>query len=139
MRVADLMTANPRTLDSTASLADAADLMRLHGIRHLPIVDQVDGKDVVAGILSDRDLRMALGPEAASMNTGDMDPRHTSAPVDWFMAEDPLWVSPDAPVTHAIDLLVQTKYGAPPVMKGDELVGILSVVDVLKAARQHLP
>ena len=46
------MTRQPWTLASTASLLDAHKLMRLHAIRHLPIVD--DG--TLVGLLSERDI-----------------------------------------------------------------------------------
>ncbi len=50
--VADWMTADPRSADPDASPEDAAQMMLLHGFRHLPIVD---GRHV-CGVVSLRDL-----------------------------------------------------------------------------------
>ena len=50
--VADWMTADPRSADPDASPEEAAQIMLLHGFRHLPIVD---GRHV-CGVVSLRDL-----------------------------------------------------------------------------------
>jgi CBS domain-containing protein len=50
--VADWMTADPRSADADASPEEAAQIMLLHGFRHLPIVD---GRHV-CGVVSLRDL-----------------------------------------------------------------------------------
>jgi CBS domain-containing protein len=50
--VADWMTADPRSADPDASAEEAAQLMLLHGFRHLPIVE---GRQV-CGVVSLRDL-----------------------------------------------------------------------------------
>jgi CBS domain-containing protein len=50
--VADWMTADPRSADPDASPAEAAQIMLLHGFRHLPVVE---GRHV-CGVVSLRDL-----------------------------------------------------------------------------------
>lgn len=50
--VADWMTADPRSADPDASAEEAAQIMLLHGFRHLPIVE---GRQV-CGVVSLRDL-----------------------------------------------------------------------------------
>lgn len=52
--VARYMTRQPWTIQARSSLADAHELMRVHGIRHLPVVE--DGQ--LVGLVSDRDLRV---------------------------------------------------------------------------------
>jgi CBS domain-containing protein len=131
MRVRDLMTPDPKTLSSDASLGDAADLMADLGIRHLPLVDHVDGRDVVAGIVSDRDLQIALGPDSGGSGR---DPRQASAPVDWFMTEDVTSIGPEASASEACALFMERRVGAVPVMEDGRLVGILSVIDIVRAA-----
>lgn len=51
-RVADIMTADPVTIESTASLAEALSLMQAGGFRHLPVLRN----GAVAGMLSIRDI-----------------------------------------------------------------------------------
>lgn len=54
------MTANPVTIDRGATLGVARRTMQLHGIRHLPVLD--DGR--LVGIVSLGDLAAAGTPEA---------------------------------------------------------------------------
>lgn len=42
--VGDIMTRDVLTLDQTATLKDAHDLMREKSIRHIPVVDPLTGK-----------------------------------------------------------------------------------------------
>ncbi|MCP4871332.1 MAG: CBS domain-containing protein [Proteobacteria bacterium] len=64
MLVRDAMTPDPATLDLSEQLGDAIVSMLRHGIRHLPVVDG----GVVVGIITDRDVKMALGPDAAHLD-----------------------------------------------------------------------
>jgi CBS domain-containing membrane protein len=107
----------------------ALELMRLHHVRHLPVV--TDG--VLEGFLSQNDLRETLG-----FQTEDWQQRER---LDWavlrVMTEDGPRLHPDAPVREAIDLFLATKEGAIPVVASHDgrLVGILSTIDLLRAAR----
>jgi CBS domain-containing protein len=51
-RLGQVMTPDPDTLKPTATVRDALDLMKMHGYRHLPVVQ---GRKLV-GIVSIRDL-----------------------------------------------------------------------------------
>jgi CBS domain-containing protein len=55
-RVAAVMTSNPVTIGPRDNASDALELMRTHGFRHLPVVD--DGRAV--GMVSVRDLYDAV-------------------------------------------------------------------------------
>lgn len=134
MRVRDLMTQNPITIGSDDSLEVAMSQMISHHIRELPVVD--DGE--LVGILTERDLKMALGPDARRMDLDAIDPRQLDGAVDWFMTPGVETVDADATLAEATDLLLSLKVGALPVVDGfDKLVGILSVTDVLKEARRR--
>lgn len=54
--VETIMTAEPRTLAPDDSVAEALELMRMHGFRHLPVVE--DGRPVA--MVSVRDLHAAV-------------------------------------------------------------------------------
>jgi CBS domain-containing protein len=51
------------------------------------------------------------------------------------MTGDPITVDEETELTEVIDLMIEHKVGALPVVAEDKLVGIVSYVDVLKAAR----
>lgn len=57
--VKSAMTAFPYAVQIDAPLAEAQQLMRDHGVRHLPVKD---GNDL-AGIVTDRDIKLLLGPD----------------------------------------------------------------------------
>ena len=56
MKVKDIMTKDPLTIDPEAPLGTATDVMRTKDLRHLPVVDEA-GR--LIGIITDRDLRHA--------------------------------------------------------------------------------
>ncbi len=131
----DLMTADPLTIDVTASVKEALELLDTVPIRHLPVLD---GDDLV-GILSDRDLRpwrQALwdledgeGTVAAAAALGQ--------PARKLMRTDVLFLGVDRPLTDAIDVMLDFQVGAVPIVEEGRLVGIVSYVDLLEHL-QHL-
>ena len=134
MGASDVMTREPVTVDPKATVAEVWDLMRELEIRHVPVVDQ----GVLVGMVSDRDLAhfdigrvlVADGAEALRFELG--------MPVVKIMSSDVVSVTPDAAVTEIIDLLIEHKVGAVPVVRAGtrEVVGIVSYVDVLRAVQE---
>jgi acetoin utilization protein AcuB len=134
MNASDLMTPDPATIDPQASVAEVWDLMRELEIRHVPVVE----RGVLVGMVSDRDLahfdigRVLVADGAEALR------RQLGTPVVKIMSADVVSVSPDADMTDIIELLVENKVGAVPVVRGDtrEVVGIVSYVDVLRAVQE---
>jgi CBS domain-containing protein len=132
MLVREVMTSSPLTIDVTDKIIAARQKLLEQDIRHLPVVD--GGR--LVGILSERDLPPAgpvEAPSRAAMKRGD-------SLVSGYMSSDVLSVYPDSELADAIDLMLEHRIGAVPVVDVDdqELVGILSYVDVLRAARRAL-
>jgi acetoin utilization protein AcuB len=111
------MTRDVVTVPSTATVADALDILNAHTIRHLPVVD--DGK--VVGILSDRDLRKAMTGRPDETIVGDV------------LTADPVTVAPHEPVDTAAQLLVEHDVGCVPVVENGNLVGIVTASDLLRS------
>jgi len=130
MRAGELMTAFPVTVTSQATVAEALDLMRDMDIRHLPVVDG----GALVGMLSDRDL--------AYLNVGALltDRRELATPVIKVMRPDVICVGPETDVTEVIELLLEHKIGAVPVIRPgtQAVVGIVSYIDVLRAVQEGL-
>lgn len=122
----DLMTENPRTISQGASVADAIEVLEQLDIRHLPVVDDDDN---LVGMLSDRDLRPLLGER------DEEDPvRRTRTLVSDLMTSGVVSVTTDAEVSEIIELVLDNKIGAVPVVDGEgHVVGIVSYVDILRA------
>ncbi len=111
------------------SVMEAVELMAACRIRHIPVVDE-DGR--VVGILSDRDVRSALGDPLEAAQSW---PRAaTQIPVSMAMTQDPIVVRTDAPLGVAVAQLLNRSVGALPVIDGEgRLAGMLSYLDVIRA------
>jgi acetoin utilization protein AcuB len=131
MRAVDIMTPNPVTVSAHMRIGQAISLMQESDIRHAPVVR--DG--ALVGMLSDRDLRALWVPGSDLGHDGRVYDRR----VEDFMSTDPYTVGPETELDEVIDHFIDTRFGAFPVVDADgALVGILSVIDVLKAASGRL-
>ena len=108
----------------------AFELMRDGGFRHLPVLST---KGKLMGILSDRDLR-GVGAFFKDSNSG-IDEFLVTEPttVEKVMVADPITVSPDATISTAAKIIRDKRIGCLVVTEGDEMVGILSYLDVLES------
>lgn len=123
----DLMTIDPDTVTPTTSLRHVVALMNKNGNRQLLVVD--DKK--LVGIITDRDVRLAVNSPLLTD-----EPLERITLLDNFTAEscmtpDPKTVSPDTPIHTVAQILSAYKYGALPVVANDELLGIITVTDLL--------
>ena len=133
MRASDIMTWEPITVASTSTLQEALDLMVRNDIHALPVVD---GERLV-GILTDRDLKMMLGPGARTLNDAELDPRLLETEVSRAMTPEVESIGPETSVSTVSRLLADLRVGALPVVDEDDvLLGIVSVTDVLVAASE---
>jgi acetoin utilization protein AcuB len=132
MYVKDVMQTDVTSAPLGTPVQEAFEIMRDGGFRHLPVLDDT-GK--VAGILSDRDLR-SVGAIYKDEATGTEDFLVTEdTTVDKIMASKPFSVSPDDPVSFAIDIIREKRIGCLIVSKGGDLLGILSYLDLLNALK----
>jgi acetoin utilization protein AcuB len=127
------MTRYPVTVDITDTVQAVADAMLVSEVRHIPIVQH----GMFVGIVSDRDLRSYMLPRAEQILRPDDTRARLASSVELVMRSDALTVTADTPVTAIIDLLVQEKIGAVPVLAPDTraLVGVVSYLDILRVAR----
>jgi acetoin utilization protein AcuB len=108
---------------------EAVDLMATCRIRHMPVVD---GEGRVVGMLSDRDVRSALGDPAGAARSWPAEASRIR--VSQAMTPDPIVIKADAPLSVAVSHLLSRGVGALPVVDGDgRLRGILSYIDVIRA------
>ncbi len=128
------MTAGVHTLDVGGNLAEASDLMNVHRIRHLPILD---ASGLLVGLVSQRDLlRGALGGGAdlpASIQRAYL----RSIPVDEVMIRDVETVEPEVAIKDAAARMIDLKIGSLLVVDGHDLVGILTESDFVRWVQAH--
>lgn len=139
MSVEAIMSRNILSVGPTATVREAIRLIEDSEVRHLPIVE--DGR--LLGIVSDRDLREFRIPLMVEIERfGDADRKRTdellNTPISEVMAADVVSVDSSETIESVIDAMIEYKVGAVPVIDrhSDELVGIISYVDVLRYARE---
>ena len=123
--VRDSMTREVVTVAPGATAAEALALCRERRIRHLPVVE--GGR--LVGLISDRDLRSAT----PALGDPDRTAALESITVGDEMAREVVTAHPDDPIEHAAMAMYEKRIGCLPVVGGDELVGILTASDVMKA------
>jgi acetoin utilization protein AcuB len=136
LRAEDMMTRHPVTMDITGTVQDAADLMWAADVRHIPVLDH----GTLVGMLSDRDLRSYMLPHSERICRADEERARLAVSVRVVIPSDVLTVGPDTPVAALLDLLLEEKIGAVPVLAPDtgDLIGLISYIDVLRAVRPFL-
>lgn len=131
MRVSDYMSPDPITLPPDATVGEAADLMLRNEIHELPVVDETG----IVGIITERDLRALLGPALRDGDVGSIDDARLEQRIHEVMTTEVRGILCDDGLGDAARMLADLRVGALPVVDGDgQLIGILSITDVLAAA-----
>jgi len=137
MIAADIMTENPRTVQPTDPVSHAVELLQSNNVRHLPVVD---GRGQLVGMLSDRDLGPLMRTLIEGADIERMVMPVSQRQVAEFMTGGVATVTPEADVSEAIDLMLDERIGAVPVVdEADHLRGIISYVDVLRSCSPDVP
>ncbi len=123
IKVADFMTRELVTVNEGDDLALAESILRLGGIRHLPVVHH--GK--LVGLVTQRDLLRSGasggGPAARAILARDI------------MIHDVTTIGPETSLAHAAHLMLRHKYGCLPVCGPDgTLLGIITESDFVRFA-----
>jgi acetoin utilization protein AcuB len=125
---ADAMTAYPFTVSPDTTLADAAALMVRRHVRHIPVVD---GTSTIVGMLSERDVRRAIGDPVHYVETRLRLLAQTK--VRDVMTAPAIVTAYDRPLAEIAKQFADDKLGALPIVdKFGALIGIVSYVDALR-------
>jgi acetoin utilization protein AcuB len=122
------MTKNVITVLPHDKIIAAFELMQGRGIRHLPVVENGELK----GLVTDRDIRLALIPSPVSTPEERMFHLGALEQVDEIMTTDLITVAPTTTIEEAAKLMAKYKIGAVPVVADGKLVGILTETDILR-------
>jgi CBS domain-containing protein len=115
--VREAMTEDPRSIGPSASVVEAARLMRDEHVGSLPITDG----DTLVGMITDRDITTRVVAEAANLAT-------TS--VRDVYSEDLISVGPDKDLGEALRLMARHQVRRLPVVEDGKLVGIVAQADI---------
>ncbi|HSB69461.1 MAG TPA: CBS domain-containing protein [Candidatus Methylomirabilis sp.] len=129
MHVRERMKRDPVTVQKDDSFRYALKLIRKEGIRHLPVLD---GKRLV-GIVTDRDLRQSAPSPATTLEVHELNYLLERLKIEAIMTRKVITVAPDSSLLDAAKLLLAHKIGCVPVVEHEELVGIITEGDLLRA------
>jgi len=135
MRIKDVMTRSPVTVDSETPIIDAQKVMKENNIRRLPVVDR--GK--LVGIVTQHDLLLASPSPATSLSIYELNYLLAKMKVKEVMKRDPVTVTPDTPFEEALRIGQEKKIGSFPVVdEAGNLVGITTESDIVRVLTRVL-
>ncbi|MCH8014201.1 MAG: CBS domain-containing protein [Candidatus Dadabacteria bacterium] len=119
MLVKDYMTLHPRTVTSEDSAQDISEKMKTLNYRQFPVVEE--GK--LVGIVTETDIAVALSDK-------------NDIKVKDVMVTDPFTIMEDASIENASEIIrIKSFNSLPVVSENNELLGIITVTDILDALR----
>ncbi len=126
--VSAIMARNLITADVNDSLRHVNTLLKDHGIRHLPVVSG----NRLLGIISKTDiLRLSFGDMLEGPAQAD-DTFFDLLKLEDVMVRKPMVVSEDESIEEVARKLTQVEFHAMPVVKAEEVVGMVSTTDVIR-------
>ncbi|WP_394415363.1 HPP family protein [Sulfitobacter sp. 1A12126] len=126
---ADIMTSDLITVNPMTSLKEAARLLRKHRIKSLPVVD---AGDTLQGVILQADLLGMIAAQGRPL-ARKQQARQTAGD---FMHSANQAVPHDLPVGVLLNRLAEQGSDVIPVVKGTQLVGILTRTDIMRLLLQ---
>jgi CBS domain-containing protein len=109
------------TVSPNETIQSAAGLLHARRVGALVVLDE---KDAVVGIVSERDLVRVISLEG---------PTGLSRPITACMTAEVLFAQPDETVDDLLARMTDRRIRHLPVVRGDRLVGLVSIGDLVKA------
>jgi len=129
MLVRDRMTANPITVRPDMPVADALKLMHREHVRRFPVVD---GDDDLVGLITEKQLLYASPSPVTSLSVHELHYLLSKLTVKSIMSTELVTVSEETLVEEAALLMLDHGIGGLPVMRGEQLVGMITETDLFK-------
>lgn len=121
------MTPFPYSVEVDAPLAEAHAFLRERHIRHLPVTERGE----LVGVLTDRDIKLALGPDLGSPPERELAVRDVYQP-------DSYVVDAGASLEQVAATMAERHLGSALVTRADKLVGIFTATDACRALARVL-
>ncbi len=135
MFVKDRMTRNPITVSPDTSVSEALNVMRQSQVRRIPVVDK---RNRLVGIVAEKDLLYASPSPATSLNVYEIGYLLSKLKIKEIMTRDLVTVTEDVPLEDAARMMVDNAVGALPVVRGDQVVGIITETDVFRVLMEMM-
>jgi acetoin utilization protein AcuB len=130
MLVRERMTANPVITHPDASFGDAMELLHEKKVRRLPVVDD---KGTLVGIVVEKDLLKAAPSSATTLSVYEIPYLLSKLKIKDIMSKRVITVEEDWPIEEAARVMIERKIGCLPIVRGNQLVGIITETDIFRA------
>jgi CBS domain-containing protein len=126
-KLKDIMTPFPYSVDAEASIDAAVEFMRTHKIRHLPVTT----KGTLTSVVSDRDVKLVLGPDFAYPSSRELKVRDA-------MVKDCYIVDLATPLAAVLRHMAAQRIGSAVVTRRGKLAGVFTANDACRAFADYL-
>ena len=134
MRIRDIMTKDPITVEPKTSLPDAHRIMRQQNIRKLPVLK---GEKLVGIVTYDMVLEASPSP-ATSLSIQELHYLLAEMKVEEIMDKNPVTLTPDTPFEKALTMGQNHRIRGFPVVEKNKLVGIATHGDIIQLLTKSL-
>lgn len=129
MLVKNRMSQPVITVGPETPIMDALNTMKTNNIRRMPVVDE---RGNLLGIISDKDLLNAGPSDATSLSVWEINYLVAKITVKKVMTTKVLTVTENTAIEEAARIMVDNKVGGLPVMRGDQIIGVITESDLFK-------
>ena len=129
--VEEFMTSELYTMSETDTVNDARKVMTERHIRHIPITDQ---ENRLVGLVTQRDILAAIGPESMGQQNKASDTGQAATRLSDIMMKNVSVVDKSDSLRTAAMYMQSHKYGCLPVVSDGQLAGIITDSDFIAIA-----
>jgi acetoin utilization protein AcuB len=129
MLVRERMSRPVITVRQEIPIMEAHAVMRNEHIRRLPVMDK---RKQLVGIISEKDILHAKPSGATSLSIWEVHYLLGEITVKKVMTRDVITVNEDTPIEEAARIMADNKIGGLPVLRDDNVVGIITETDLFK-------
>ena len=129
MLVKERMSHPVITVRQDVPIQEAHRLMKEEHVRRFPVVDK---RGRLIGIVTETDILEACPSDATSLSIWEANYLLSKITVGEIMTQDVITISPDTPIEEAARIMADNKIGGLPVVRDNEVVGIITETDLFK-------
>lgn len=129
MLVGERMAHPVITIRPELSVPDALALMKKEHKRRFPVVD---GRGKLLGMVSQNDLLNASASNVTTLSVWELNYLLTRITVEQVMKTEVITITEDTPIEEAARIMADHKIGSLPVVRGKDVVGIITETDLFK-------
>lgn len=129
MLVKERMSHPVITVHPELPIQEALNRMREEHVRRFPVVDK---RGQLVGIVSERDLLHAAPSDVTSLSIWEVHYLVSKITVERVMTRKVTTITEDTPIEEAARIMADHKIGALPVVRGVDVVGIITETDLFR-------